>query len=129
MVEDVLPRESRLAEPAVANVTQVLLVFSAALPGFQPSPATRYLLAAEAAWLPVTVAINKADLVSPEEAAAVVDQVRLLPGRWSCMERWWLAPACLAPPAASSCSPPEQLRRRCPCRSPAGATARWPSAW
>jgi ribosome biogenesis GTPase len=75
MVEEVLPRSSQLAEPAVANVSHVLLVFSAALPGFQPSPATRYLLSAEAAWLPVTVAINKADLVSPEEMQAVVDQV------------------------------------------------------
>ncbi len=53
MVEEVLPRSSRLSEPAVANVDHVLLVFSAALPGFQPSPATRYLLSAEAAWLPV----------------------------------------------------------------------------
>lgn len=75
MVEEVLPRASRLATPAVANVDHVLLVFSAALPGFQPSPATRYLLSAEAAWLPVTVAINKADLLPPAEVAAVVDQV------------------------------------------------------
>jgi ribosome biogenesis GTPase len=75
MVEDVLPRSSQLAEPAVANVDHVLLVFSAALPAFQPSPATRYLLAAEAAWLPVTVAINKADIAAPEEVQAVVEQV------------------------------------------------------
>ncbi|PRW59814.1 Ribosome-associated GTPase [Chlorella sorokiniana] len=75
MVEEVLPRSSRLSEPAVANVDHVLLVFSAALPAFQPSPATRYLLSAEAAWLPVTVAINKADLVNPEELQQVLDQV------------------------------------------------------
>ena len=53
MVEEVLPRSTRLSEPAVANVDHVLLVFSAALPAFQPAPATRYLLSAEAAWLPV----------------------------------------------------------------------------
>lgn len=35
MVEEVLPRASRLAEPAVANVDHVLLVFSAAMPAFQ----------------------------------------------------------------------------------------------
>lgn len=54
MVEEVLPRSSRLSEPAVANVDHVLLVFSATLPAFQPAPATRYLLSAEAAWLPVS---------------------------------------------------------------------------
>ncbi|KAL4458693.1 hypothetical protein ABPG75_013558 [Micractinium tetrahymenae] len=75
MVEEVLPRSSQLSEPAVANVDHVLLVFSAATPAFQPSPATRYLLSAEAAWLPVTVAINKADLLPAEEVQAVVDQV------------------------------------------------------
>ena len=75
MVEEVLPRTSQLSEPAVANVDHVLLVFSAALPAFQPSPATRYLLSAEAAWLPVTVAVNKADLLPAEEVQAVVDQV------------------------------------------------------
>lgn len=77
MVEEVLPRSSQLSEPAVANVDHVLLVFSAAAPAFQSSPATRYLLAAEAAWLPVTVAINKADLLAPGEVQAVVDQARL----------------------------------------------------
>ena len=77
MVGEVLERSSRLAEPAVANVDHVLLVFSAAMPAFQASPATRYLLSAEAAWLPVTVAINKADLAAPSDMTALVEQVRL----------------------------------------------------
>lgn len=75
MVEEVLPRRSRLAEPAVANVTQVVLVFSLARPPFAPGPATRYLVGAEAAGLPVTLLLNKADLLGEEEVQAVVDEV------------------------------------------------------
>ena len=62
MVDDVLPRHTRLNEPPVANVNHVLLVFSSAMPPLQPSAATRYLVAAEAAGLPITVVMNKADL-------------------------------------------------------------------
>lgn len=75
MVGEVLPRDSRLAEPPVANVNHALLVFSGALPPLQPSAATRYLVAVEAAGLPVTVALNKADLLGDEEAAAAAARV------------------------------------------------------
>ena len=147
MVEEVLPRGSQLAEPAVANVDHVLLVrewidavapdalahlhsvqraprhtfmlwcsllnlasvcdppasrcppalpfpapppapeqvFSAALPPFQPAPATRYMLSAEAAGLPVTVAINKADLVAPERLQEMVQQVGVISGGGGCV--------------------------------------------
>ena len=70
MVDDVLPRTTSLAEPPVANVNHVLLVFSLSLPPLQPSAATRYLVAAEAAGLPITVALNKTDLLTPEEVDA-----------------------------------------------------------
>jgi ribosome biogenesis GTPase len=76
MVEEVLPRGSELAEPPVANVTQVLLVFSVDRPPLQPSAATRYLVAASAAGLPTTVVLNKVDLLPPDEAAAAVARVR-----------------------------------------------------
>lgn len=75
MVEDVLPRESRLLEPPVANVNHVLLVFSLDRPPLQPSAATRYLVAAEAAGLPITVALNKSDLLTPEEVETAVARV------------------------------------------------------
>ena len=140
MVEEVLPRSSQLAEPAVANVNHVLLVFSAALPAFQPSPATRYLLSAEAAWLPVTVAINKADLVEERQLEAVVQQVT--GGREGGMQAMQLAGAsacvlpCISlPPAASGAlvttvlPAPFHIPSRPCCRSPAGATALCPSAW
>jgi ribosome biogenesis GTPase len=114
MVEDVLPRTSQLAEPPVANVTHVLLVFSADQPPFQPAQvdagqpptasrtetgaaqrrlpgphgaacplhplpdaqATRYLVSAEAAGLPVLVVLNKADLVTEERLGELVQEVR-----------------------------------------------------
>jgi len=63
MVEEVLERDTRLFEPPVANVNHVLLVFSSQMPPLQPSAATRYLVAAEAAGLPITVVLNKADLL------------------------------------------------------------------
>lgn len=66
-VEDILPRASALKEPPVANVTKVLLVFSIGMPPFQPSNATRFLVGAEAAGLPVLLVLNKADLASSEE--------------------------------------------------------------
>lgn len=67
MVEDVYPRTSKLEEPPVANISRVMLVFSLAMPPFLPSAATRYLVAAEHAELPVTVVLNKCDLVTEME--------------------------------------------------------------
>lgn len=76
MVEDVLPREARLTEPPVANVNHVLLVFSLDMPPLQPSAATRYLVAAEAAGLPITLALNKSDLLSDEDVEQARARVR-----------------------------------------------------
>ena len=43
---------------------------------YQPSPATRFLLSAEAAGLPATLVLNKADLVDDVRAAELVAQVK-----------------------------------------------------
>ena len=75
MVEDVFPRSSKLDEPPVANISRVMLVFSLAMPPFMPSAATRYLVSAEHTGLPVTVVLNKCDLVSDGE---VREEVRRL---------------------------------------------------
>lgn len=76
VVEDVLPRRSELQNPPVANVNQVLLVFSLAEPPWDGQVATRFLVSAEASAIPVTVLLNKADLVSEDTQAAVQAQVR-----------------------------------------------------
>ena len=76
MVEDVLPRTSKLEEPPVANISRVMLVFSLAMPPFLPSAATRYLVAAEHAGLPVTVVLNKCDLISEEDMGHEVSRMQ-----------------------------------------------------
>jgi len=76
MVEEVLPRSSQLLSPAVANVEHILLMFAAAQPPLEPHNVSRFLVTAEAARLPVTLAFNKADLVAPAEMAALVERFR-----------------------------------------------------
>ena len=75
VVQAVLPRDTELTDPAVANVDQVLVVLSLAAPPFDARAATRFLAAASAAGVPVAAVLNKADLVPPEQAAAVVARV------------------------------------------------------
>ncbi len=47
MVAEVLPRRSELSDPAIANVDQIVLVFAAADPPFDPPNVTRFLVTAE----------------------------------------------------------------------------------
>ena len=78
MVNEVLPRRSELADPAIANIDQVLLVFSLDRPAWDGQMATRFLVGAEAADLPVIVLLNKADLVPPAFKAAVTSEATFL---------------------------------------------------
>ncbi|CAL8469056.1 g8597 [Coccomyxa elongata] len=75
-VDDVLPRRSELQDPAVANVDQVLLVFALERPPLDFRTATRFLVSTEAAELPATVVLNKADLVPPEECSAALAEIQ-----------------------------------------------------
>lgn len=75
MVEDVLPRTSKLDEPPVANITKVMLVFSLSMPPFLPSSATRYLVAAEHAGLPIIVVLNKSDLVDQSDVEKEIKRI------------------------------------------------------
>lgn len=76
MVQQVMPRRNELIDPAIANVDAALMVFSLAEPPFEAANATRFLVSAEAAAVPVRVLLNKADLLSPEQLNAVMEQVR-----------------------------------------------------
>ena len=80
MVEDVFPRRSETMDPAVANLDHLLLVFSADLPPWDPGAATRFLVSSEAAGLPVTLVLNKADLLPPAELQEILAEV----GYWMC---------------------------------------------
>ena len=79
MVEDVEPRSSELGDPAVANVDQVMIVFSLVDPPWDGQMATRFLVCAERAQVPVCLVLNKADLAQPEQTAAIVKEVQVLP--------------------------------------------------
>lgn len=82
-VEAVLPRRSRLArrgagargaykeDVLVANVDQVLLVFSCAAPAFSPRMLDRYLVICEHSGLDAVVVANKVDLLPADEARAM----------------------------------------------------------
>ncbi len=76
MVQEVLQRRNSLSDPAIANIDQALMVFSLAQPPFEPANATRFLVTAEQAGIPVTLVLNKADLLPPEQLDAVVSKVR-----------------------------------------------------
>ena len=78
MVSDVFPRSSQLSDPAVANIDQILLVFSLSQPPFDAEQATRFLVVAEAAEIPAVVVLNKADLIPAEDSEAIVRQASLM---------------------------------------------------
>jgi ribosome biogenesis GTPase / thiamine phosphate phosphatase len=66
-VGTLLPRQSLLERPAVANVSRVVVVAALAEPELDPLQLTRFLLTAEATGQPVELVLSKADL--PEPAA------------------------------------------------------------
>lgn len=64
------PRHNLLQRPAVANVSQVVVVASLAEPGLDPLQLTRFLITAEATGQPVQVVLSKADLLPAAEVEA-----------------------------------------------------------
>ncbi|MBC7348051.1 MAG: ribosome small subunit-dependent GTPase A [Clostridia bacterium] len=63
-IEEVLPRQTRLVRPAVANVRQVIVVMSLALPPVNWLLLDRLLVTAEAAGVAPVIVFNKVDLVT-----------------------------------------------------------------
>jgi ribosome biogenesis GTPase / thiamine phosphate phosphatase len=66
-IAQVLPRRTELDRPPIANADQILLVFALAEPTLDPIQLSRFLVKAESTGLTVALALNKSDLVSPEE--------------------------------------------------------------
>ncbi len=69
VISDVLPRQSLLDRPPVANAEQILLVFALADPPLEPYQLTRFLVKAESTELSVCLCLNKSDLVSDQQLA------------------------------------------------------------
>ncbi|BAZ37303.1 ribosome small subunit-dependent GTPase A [Calothrix sp. NIES-4101] len=70
-IAEVIPRDSQLDRPAIANVNQILLVFAVADPPLEPYQLSRFLVKAESTGLDVVLCLNKCDLISAEEQAAI----------------------------------------------------------
>ncbi|KAH9293145.1 hypothetical protein KI387_041652, partial [Taxus chinensis] len=66
MIEDVFERKSEITDPPVANVDHMLVLFSMDQPKLEPFIMTRFLVEAESAEIPFTLAMNKTDLVEEE---------------------------------------------------------------
>ena len=63
-IAGVLPRQTLLDRPPVANANQILLVFALADPTPDPYQLSRFLVKAESTGLPICLCLNKQDLVS-----------------------------------------------------------------
>ncbi|TCP69763.1 ribosome small subunit-dependent GTPase A [Baia soyae] len=66
------PRQTELVRPAIANVTQAVVVCSLREPAFQQMPLDRFLVHAEHAGLEIVVVLTKLDLLEdPAELEAI----------------------------------------------------------
>ncbi|CAN6550937.1 unnamed protein product [Malus baccata var. baccata] len=70
MIENVYQRSSEILDPPVANVDHLLVLFSMEQPKLEPFALTRFLIEAESTGIPLTLALNKSELVDEEAKAA-----------------------------------------------------------
>lgn len=66
-IADVLPRQTLLDRPPVANAQQILLVFALEEPTLDPHQLSRFLIKAESTELDVCLCLNKSDLLTPQQ--------------------------------------------------------------
>ncbi len=74
-ISDVLPRQSLLDRPAIANVDQILLAFAVTDPPLEPYQLSRFLLKAESTGVDVLLCLNKSDLISPQVQEKISDRL------------------------------------------------------
>jgi ribosome biogenesis GTPase len=66
-IKDILPRTCELIRPAIANVSQAIIVFAVKNPDFNTDLLNKFLMQCEANGLNVIICFNKIDLISKEE--------------------------------------------------------------
>ncbi|KAG9446167.1 hypothetical protein H6P81_012295 [Aristolochia fimbriata] len=66
MIENVFARKTQIVDPPVANVDHLMVLFSMEQPKLEPFLLTRFLVEAESTGIPVTLALNKVELVEEE---------------------------------------------------------------
>lgn len=62
-IATIQPRTNLLDRPPISNVDQILLVFALAEPALDPTQLSRFLVKAESTGIPVTLCLNKRDLL------------------------------------------------------------------
>lgn len=65
-IAQVLPRQTELSRPPIANANQILLVFALAEPDLDPLALSRFLVKSESTGLGVCLCLNKCDLVTAQ---------------------------------------------------------------
>ena len=75
-VAEVLPRQSQLDRPAIANAQQILLVFALAEPDLDPYQLSKFLVKAESTGLEICLCLNKSELLPPEQIDAWRDRLK-----------------------------------------------------
>lgn len=66
MIENVFQRSTEILDPPVANVDHLLVLFSMDQPKLEPFTLTRFLVEAESTQIPLTLVLNKVELVNEE---------------------------------------------------------------
>lgn len=66
MIENVFHRSTEILDPPIANVDHFLVLFSMDQPKLEPFTLTRFLVEAESTGIPLTLALNKVELVDEE---------------------------------------------------------------
>lgn len=79
VIAELLPRQSVLHKPAVANVDQVLIVMSCLQPDFNPMLIDRLLLAVLWEGLQPVICVSKADLMDEELAEWIQEEYAMFP--------------------------------------------------
>jgi ribosome biogenesis GTPase len=68
-IATIAPRANQLDRPPIANLDQILLVFALLEPTLDPHQLSRFLVKAESTGIPISLCLNKRDLVTPERVA------------------------------------------------------------
>jgi len=66
-IAQVLPRQTQLDRPPIANANQILLVFALAEPSLDANQLSRFLVKAESTGLEVALCLSKGDLVTSQQ--------------------------------------------------------------
>lgn len=77
-IATVSPRTNLLDRPPISNVDQILLVFALAEPVLEPTQLSRFLVKAESTNIPVTLCLNKRDLLGED----AIDQWQTRLNHW-----------------------------------------------